>query len=267
MEITSRGLLSDFIFHEFEGEITDHGDCISVLTPTNLDYFFGNFLLFANPPQVGDCDDWISRFEEVFAKHSGVRHHTFQWLPTTAADPEALEEFRKAGFTIDETSVLAATKVQTDRKAPDGVTFREVETDAEWLAVVDAQTRDGFPQIPMDEYRRYKEVTFAQYRRMKAKGLGGWWGAFKGEELVADMGLFFGDNVGRFQSVETAPQHRRQGICTALVHHVSQQGFAKHPTATLILHAEAGEIAREIYRSVGYEEIETLQAAYRAPRT
>ena len=90
-------------------------------------------------------------------------------------------------------------------------------------------------------------------------------GAFKGAELVADLGLFFGEQVGRFQSVETAPEHRRQGICRAMVHHVSEHGFTKHPGTTLMLHADAHDVAREIYRSLGYEEIEVLQSAVRAP--
>ena len=265
MEITSKGLQSEFIFHGFEGVMTDHGDCSSVRTPKNPDYFFGNFLLYAGPPAVGDLSHWMARFDEIFAPFPEVRHHAFQWLPSSSPVPEALEEFKKAGFTIDETSVLATQSAHTDKPAPSGVEFRQIRTGAEWLAVIDAQVRDGFPQIPMDEYRRYKEKSFANYRRMADQGLGNWWGAFKGEELVADLGLFFGDGVGRFQSVETASEHRRQGICRAMVHHVSNYGLATHPGITLIMHADAHDVARGIYCSVGFKEIETLHAAVRPP--
>jgi len=265
MEITSKGLQSDFIFHGFGAVRTDHNDCSSVRTPNNSDYFFGNFLLFAGPPAVGDFVRWMVRFEAIFAPYPAVRHHTFQWLPSAAPDPSALEEFKQAGFTIDETSVLATQSVHTDKPAPDGVKFRKIVTDAEWLAVIDAQTRDGFPQIPMDEYRRYKEESFANYRRMSEQGLGDWWGAYKGDELVADLGLFFGDGVGRFQSVETSSTHRRQGICRAMVHHVSNHGLAEHPGITLVMHADAHDVARGIYCSVGFKEIETLHAVFRPP--
>ena len=265
MEITSKGLQSDFIFHGFGGVTTDHGDCISVRTPNNPDYFFGNFLLFAGPPAVGDLKHWIERFEAVFAPYPGVRHHTLQWLPSAVPDPAALEKFKQAGFTVDETSVLATQSVHTDKPAPEGVEFRKICTDAEWLAVIDAQTRDGFPQIPKEEYRRYKEVSFANYRRMAEQGLGDWWGAFKGEELVADLGLFFGEGVGRFQSVETASEHRRQGICRAMVDHVSNYGLAEHPGITLVMHADAHDVARGIYCSVGFKEIEVIHAVVRPP--
>lgn len=265
MEITSKGLQSEFIFHGFGGVITDHGDCISVRTPNNPDYFFGNFLLFPSPPNDGDFEHWIARFEEIFAPYPRVRHHTFQWLPSAAADPDALAEFKQAGFTIDETSVLATQTVHTNKPAPKDVVFRKISTDTEWLAVIDAQSRYGFPSIPADEFRRYKEESFANYRNMSEKGLGNWWGAFKGDELVADLGLFFGDGVGRFQSVETAPEHRKHGICRAMVDHVSNHGLKTHPGITLIIWADAHDVARDIYCSVGFKEIETLNAAVRAP--
>ncbi|OUS05693.1 hypothetical protein A9Q96_10860 [Rhodobacterales bacterium 52_120_T64] len=265
MKITSKGIQSDFIFHKFAGVTTDFGDCISVRTPKNPDYFSGNFLLFQRPPDLADFANWIEKFETVFAPYPAVRHHTFQWLPTTTPDPAVLEEFKHAGFTIDETSVLAARTVHDDKPAPEGVEFRQIRTDAEWLAVIDAQTRDGFPKIPMSEYRRYKEATFANYREMSEQGLGGWWGAFKGKVLVADLGLFFGEGVGRFQSVETSPEHRRQGICRAMVSHVSNQALAAHQGITLLMHADAHDVARGIYCSVGFVEIEVIHAAFRPP--
>ena len=225
--------------------------------------------MYAGPcvllPITNPFDKWMTRFTKVFAPYPAIRHHTFQWFPTSDIAPDALVEFKEAGFTFDETSVLSTTSVHTDKPTPEGVEFRKIKTDAEWLAVVDAQTRDGFPRIPDDEYRRYKEESFANYRRMSEQGLGDWWGAFKGIELVADMGLFFGKGVGRFQAVETAPAHRRKGICRAMVHHVSQHGFDTHPDVTLFLHADAHDVARGIYCSVGYKEIEALQSVFRAP--
>ena len=265
MEVSSKGLQSEFIFHNVDAVTTDLGDCLSVRTPDNTDYFFGNFLLYPAPPTHGDYDSWMARYGEAFGDYPAIRHHTFQWLPSEPADPAAITEFTDAGFTFDETSVLQATSVHTDKPAPEGVIFRFIQTDAEWQAVVDAQTRDGFPQIPTDEYRRYKEESFAKYRKMSEQGLGNWWGAFKGDELVADMGLFFGEGVGRFQAVGTAREHRRQGICRAMVNHVSQHGFDTHPGVTLFLWADAHDVARGIYCSVGYEEIEVLQSVFRPP--
>jgi len=265
MEITSQGLLSEFIFHDFAGVETDHGDCISVRTPANPDYFYGNFLIFPLAPQVGDFDRWRARFAEIFADTPAVRHVCFQWASGENASAEALAEFKAAGFNVGLESVLTAQSVRMDKAPTAGISFRPLRTDSEWLGAIDAQTDGGFPQIPKDEYRRYKEATFAQYRTMSEAGLGDWWGAFNGGEMVADLGLFFGRGIGRFQSVETREDHRRQGICRSLVHHVSKQAFAAHPGITLMIHADADEMPERIYKSLGYRQTERIESAFRPP--
>lgn len=145
------------------------------------------------------------------------------------------------------------------------LTFRPVKTDAEWQTVIEAQTADGFLSIPLDKYRKHSEDTFANYRAMSEAGLGHWWGAFKGSEMVADLGLFFGRGIGRFQSVETRAAHRWQGVCRSLVRHVSNHAFGAHPDITLMLHADAGEPAERIYKSLGYEQTERLGSAFCPP--
>lgn len=262
MEITSAGLLSEFIFHRVNAEISDLGDCIMVRTPSNPAYFYGNTLIFPNPPKSGDAARWIARFDTVFTDRD-VRHHTFQWPPGTDVP---LTEFSDAGFTVEQILVLTARAVHSEKPAPNGVDFRPIKSDQDWSAVVDAQTEQGFASIPMNEYRAFKEAAFASYRAMSDRGLGDWWGAFKGETLVADLGLFFGDGIGRFQSVETAPAHQRQGICRAFINHVSNVALSERPDITLMLQADAGEVAEGIYRSVGFEQVEVLQSVFRAPK-
>ncbi len=265
MQINSRGILSDFIFHDFAAKIYDLGDCVAVHTPSNPSYFHGNYLIFPTAPKKGDFGQWLSRFDQVFNQYPGVLHHCFEWETSAPANPQTIAEFQNAGFTFDTISVLAATSVHTEKPTPSGVNFRPIKTDFEWASVVDAQTSEGFPSIPMPAYRAYKEATFANYRAMSEAGSGAWWGAFKGAELVADLGLYFGRGIGRFQSVETLRAHRRQGICRALVHHVSNAAFAAHSGITLMLHADADEVARTIYESVGYAETEKLQSLFRPP--
>lgn len=265
MKITSAGLQSELIFHHFNGEVSDLGDCISIHTPRNPAYWDGNKLVFPEPPKLGDFPKWMARFDQEFADPK-VRHYSFQWLSDHKIDKPALAAFTDAGFRADDILVLTAQSVQTTKPAPDGIEYRQILTDAEWNAVIDAQTEQGFPDIPKDQYRVFKEATFADYRNMSEQGLGHWWGAFKGSELVADLGLFFGEGLGRFQSVETSPKHQRQGICRAFICHVSNWAFDKHPNVTLMLHADAGEIAEGIYRSVGYKVVEKLEGVVRPPQ-
>ena len=265
MEITSPGILSDMIFHRFAGEITNKGDIVKVYTESNPSYYYGNFLIFRDPPTADDLNEWIALFDREFAHDEGVKHHTFQWLSGKMADPAAIKAFTDQGFTYDHVSVLTAQQTHTDRSPPDGITYRKLQTDQEWSAATEMQVANGFPSIPSDEYLIYKEAQFATYREMSDAGLGGWFGAFQGDELVANLGLYFDDTIGRFQSVETAEAHRRRGICTALVQYVSQWGFRHRPGITLMIHADHDDVPSRLYQSLGYREVEVLESLFRPP--
>jgi len=191
MKITSAGLQSEFIFHHFNGEVSDLGDVVAIRTPRNPAYWDGNKLVFPEPPKLGDFAKWIARFDQEFTDPK-VRHYSFQWLPNQKIDKSALAAF---------------------------IGYRQILTDAEWDAVIDAQTEQGFPDIPKDQYRTFKEATFA-----------------------------------------------RQGICRAFICHVSNWAFNKHPGITLMLHADAGETAEGIYKSVGYKMVEELEGVVRPPQ-
>jgi len=54
MKVRSLGYRTDLIFPRFDGEIIDREGYLVIRTPTNPTYFWGNFLLFQNPPGAGD---------------------------------------------------------------------------------------------------------------------------------------------------------------------------------------------------------------------
>lgn len=264
MEITSPGILSECIFHRFAGEIKDKGAYTKVYTASNPSFYYGNFLIFPNPPKVREFEQWRALFKSEFAHDPDVRHQTFQWQ-NGKADDAVIKTITDQGFTHDYVSVLTATDTQTDRPAPDGVDFRKLETDEDWFAAVELQIATGFPSIPTSEYRIYKEAQFTNYRDMADAGLGGWFGAFKDGALVADLGLYFNDHLGRFQSVETAADFRRQGICTALVHFVSQCAFRHHPGVSLMIQADFDDAPSRLYQRLGYREVERLESVFLPP--
>lgn len=264
MEITSQGILSDCIFHRFAGQITDKGAYTKIYTASNPSYYYGNFLIFPEPPAAGQFSEWMTLFQQEFAKDAEVKHHTFEWQ-SGKADPAVIKEFTDQGFTYDNVSVLTATQTYTDREPPTNVTYRKLEDDVDWFLATQMQIAAGFPSIPAADYRIYKEAQFANYRAMSNAGLGGWFGAFKDNLLVANMGLFFDNNIGRFQSVETDELYRRQGICTALVQYVSQWGFAHRPGVTLMIHADHDDVPSRLYQSLGYREVEVLESVFRPP--
>lgn len=265
MEITSIGFLSETMFQRFDGVVRDHGDFVEVRTPKNHAYWFGNYLLLAEPPKVRDVSHWITCFDTCFEDAPEVRHKCLQWSGS-GQDADALRtEFERLGFRFGQAVVLAATETVLARPALEAVTFRKLSGDLDWQQALENQILCGNAGIPAGEYRAFKLKQMENFRRLQAEGKGAWYGAFKGRTLVADMGIFHRENISRFQSVGTHPDHRRQGICATLVHHVSNATQAQHTGNRMVIVADAGEPAERVYKSLGFAEIEQMQSAVLPP--
>jgi len=263
MEITSIGFLSETLFQRHNGIVRDLGDCIEVRTPDNYDFWFGNYLLLAAPPKVVDIPRWIARFGAAFADTPELRHKCLQW---SGEGCDTRAEFERRGWEFDQTSVLSATTSKALRPAPEGLEFREITGQSDWAKVLEHHvlTRpDGFAEAA---YRAFKTKRLAVFQALVEAGHGHWYGAFKGVDLVGDMGIFHRNNISRFQEVSTHPNHRRQGICAALVHYVSCAEQAARAGNQMVILADKGEPAERIYKRLGYAEIEQIQSVVLRPK-
>lgn len=72
------------------------------------------------------------------------------------------------------------------------------------------------------------------------------------------MGLFFDAEctIGRFQNVATVSVHRRKGVCTTLLDHVSENAFKEVGVKELVINTgdDENNPAKRVYQSVGYKE-------------
>jgi len=266
MEITSIGFLSETLFERYNGIVRDLGDCVEVRTPENYDFWFGNYLLLERPPAKAEIAGWIARFDTLFADVAEVKHKCLQWQDDGQNSHIMRAEFERLGWKFDQTSVLAATKSIPLRPVPEGLELREVSGGADWAKVLEHHvlTRpEGFAVTP---YRAFKTKRLENFQKLVSMGHGHWYGAFKGAELVADMGIFHREDISRFQEVSTHPAHRRQGICAALVHYVSCAEQAARPGNRMVILADRGEPAERIYKSLGYGEIEQMQSVVMRPK-
>ena len=265
MNITSIGFLSETLFQRYNGIVKNHGGFVEVRTPGNYDFWFGNYLLLPAPPKVEEIDGWCAKFDAIFDDAPKVRHKCLQW-PDDKRDTGALREaLERLGWNFDQTSVLSSTGSKAVRRTPRGVSFREVKGARDWRNVLAHQvlTRlDGFTE---PAYRAFKTKRIQEFQGLVSEGHGNWYGAFKDEELDADMGIFHRKGISRFQEVSTHPKHRRQGICAALVHYVSCAEQAVRPGAKMVILADRGEPAERIYKSLGYREIEQIQSVVLRP--
>ena len=135
--------------------------------------------------------------------------------------------------------MLSTNAVHPPPRINDGIAISPLESDAEWQAAFELELLCRDEGEDEAGYRTFIERKMAQYREMIAAGMGRWFGAFLNGKLVADLGLFVEDGIGRFQSVKTHPGYRRRGICGTMVHAIARRGLETMGAETLVMIADA----------------------------
>lgn len=255
MEINSLAFRTDLFFSRFEGIVLDRGDYLVIRTPSNPNFYWGNYLLFHNPPAPGDLQKWQSLFQQEIADLQPAHHMVFGW-DSPQGEAGEIQPFLDAGFALNEGVVLTTQQVHAPQKYNQEVVVRPLREDWEWAQALQNQVDCRAPQYDEEGYIAFKTPKMEGYRQMQRAGMGEWFGAFLGDRLAADLGLFCAGGVGRFQSVETAPEFRRMGICGALVHQAACYGLERMGAKTLVMVADEHYHAARIYESVGFRPAE-----------
>ena len=272
----SLGWRTDLIFARFDGQVTDRGSHLCVLSPANPTYWWGNFLLFQHAPGLGDLERWMALFdEEIASRQPASRHRAFGVdVPGRLALPT---EFAAAGFELNEATVLTLTRDQlraSPKPVPAGVEFQLLDLPRDSAAIVDKQVAADESSIEPAGYRVFAERQMQRYAAMQRAGLGHWLGLVATVDgrpvLAASCGLFRDaaspDRLGRFQYVATHPAWRRRGLCTALVHAACRHGFEAMDLRTLAMVADPTDVAIDVYESLGFRRGVSTWQFERAPR-
>jgi hypothetical protein len=256
MKIKSLGCRTDLIFPQFDGIIADRGDYLVVRSPLNPTFYWGNFLLFASPPQPGDLDTWRDLFAREIGRQPDTKHIAFAW-DSPEGEEGSFQPFVEAGFSLERNVVQVAEALQVPPRAASDVTVRPLRADAEFEEVLEQQVLSRDHEHEETGYRTFRTFMMERYRRMEQARLGHWYGAFLGNELVADLGIFHdGCGLGRYQSVETHPDFRNRGIAGRLVYEAGCQSVLEHGLHALVIIAEADSSPSRIYASVGFAPVE-----------
>ena len=109
---------------------------------------------------------------------------------------------------------------------------------------------------------------FETLRDIIRQGKGGWFGAFEGDLLVGDGGLFWGDSLARFKNIETRESHRRRGICGTFVENVCHLVTERVGEVTYVFEADNEEYeAGRVYESLGFRKTELVGSFCRYDRS
>lgn len=264
MQLRSLGFRTDLIFPTFDGRILDRGDYLVVQTPSNPTFYWGNFLVFQEPPVASDPVRWRRLFADEIGVPLQVSHEAFGW-DSPEGSVGFVEPFLEAGFSLVRGRVLRSSNLRPPALAAT-THVRRLETESEWNMALDLQVLCRDAGHDEAGYRTYRIHQIERYRAMVAAGWGHWYGAFQEGRLVADLGIFHLDGLGRFQSVETHPDFRRRGIAGTLVYEAGTMALAED-LSDLVIVADAGSPAEGLYGSVGFEPVEFQMGLERWPRT
>lgn len=266
VDIRGLGWRTDLALLEISGsEIDDRGDHLVVRTPRNPTFWWGNFLLLADPPtDAAEAAHWLATFEQEFPR---ARHRTFA-LDGATPTLDGAARFAALGLEAEVSTVMTASAVHPPPRPNDEATYRPLESDADWAQQVEL-TMAG-ETIGYD--RPFCEARTVAHRSLVDAGHGQWWGAFEDGRLLSSMGLFTASpGLARFQTVKTHPDARGRGLAGTLVHRVSRFGLDSSPDGlgahTLVMVADPDYLAIRVYRSVGFTDSESQLGVERKPDT
>ncbi len=260
MEISSLGFRTDLMVLGLGGsEIERHARHVVVRTPANPTFWWGNFVLFPDAVERAELAGRLELFAHAFPDAEHVAWG-IDSTDGTAGDEEALVE---AGFEVGRDTVLTATELRAPVRAVDA-NLRPLRGDADWHQALDLHVACS---DPADEAvtEEFLDGQVSAARTLTELGHATWYGAFDDGTLLSSLGIVSdGSGLARFQSVETHPDARRQGLASALVRHAGEIALGAG-ARKLVIVADPDYHAIGIYRSLGFVETETTVQLTRRP--
>jgi ribosomal protein S18 acetylase RimI-like enzyme len=255
MKIRSLGYRTDIALLELSGStVEDRGDHALVRSPQNPVHWWGNFLLVDGVPAPEEAAEWKHIFHQAFpdARYVAIG------IEADQAHASDLASFASLGLEIDEAIVLVATEIFDPPEPTKGLELRPLTSDGDWAQSIELRVRCEDRNLDPEMHREFVSLNASSNRRLTEAGHGVWFGAFVDGQLASQMGLVrVNDGLGRFQSVETDPDLRRQGLAKALLETTGQFGFTTLGAAQLVIVADPSYFAIDLYRSVGFKDAET----------
>ena len=206
MNLKSLGLRTDLIFDRFQGEVRDHGDFIAVRTPVHPEYLWGHRLILPSAPTNGDFDRWCALYDHTIGQ---MGFKVFTW-DDVSGYPGDIALFLDAGFKFQRHTVLTATTVITPPHLSDAFTIRPLSVAGDWDQYADVHYFED-PRFTPEELRAFTIGQRDEMRAMVDAGLGRRFGAFQGDRLLAELGIYWDGEIARFNTVATRVEARRQG--------------------------------------------------------
>ncbi len=259
MNVKSLALRTNLIFDNFSGEIIDRGKYLVIKTVTRPNYFWGNYLIMSEPPSEGDLTKWIGLYEKEIGPKD---ERGFIALTFDAIDGEqgVIQPFLDYGFSVQESTVLATENVHKSNKHNPKLIVRPLSSDDDWESYIDIHFQPDWEYSDDQSQKQFLKKEVKELQAMVDAGLGMRLGVELDGKLVGETGIYWDKQVGRFNNVGTHRDFRRQGVCSTLIYEASKIAFETKGLQTLVMEADLGSHAADIYESVGFKAQEKLIA-------
>jgi len=244
----SLGLRTDLILATFDGEVSTGDGFIAARTPGSPQFWWGNFVLFNEPPQVRTAERWEAIFDQEVGRVPGIGHRNLAWDGVDGSIGDAYW-FVEKGYRLTEDIYLSATKTTPAEHHRKDVTVRRLSSRQEWQTATRIQLA-SFDSSP--SFQAFVQQQMNRNQTLASAGHIRWFGTFYRDEMVATMGLFVKDGLGRCLAVATSPQHRRNGYCSTMVYEVCSYGFAEMGAEEIVIMTTPETAAARVYQSIGF---------------
>lgn len=254
------GTRSDLLVLPPESEVRRTGTFLRVATPGRPDYWYGNYLIVAHPPDGRELRDWLDVWKREFDGLPGLRRMIFSWeVPGSTPCWPCRDDARlPAEIEFEESSVLVLRQLVRPAVLRPDLSVRAAPPGSSEELAIEQMMAEELGQSRGNPFVLWKAGV---YRKLARAGLGHLWGAWRAGELLAAAGLFHRDGLGRFQDVVTRASVRRQGVCSTLLHGVLESTSRTRGLDPVIIVAETGSTADRVYSSVGFARESTQHAA------
>jgi ribosomal protein S18 acetylase RimI-like enzyme len=260
MDIVSLGFRTDLGVLTLGGSgIEHHERHVVVRTPSNPTYWWGNFVLFADPVATGDLARRLALFAAAFP-HAA---HVALGIDTVDGTVGDEDELARAGLDVSRDTVLTAASLHPPGRGV-AAKLRPLAGDDDWRQAL-ALRAACFADDGLDTSDEFLRAQLATSRALCEHGHASWFGAFENGVLYSALGIVDnGSGVVRFQMVETHPEARRRGLASALLVRAGTEALDAG-ARMLVIVADPGYHAIEIYRSLGFTDRETKVELTRRP--
>lgn len=260
--VGSLGFRTDLMLLTLQGATVTCRDGYRVIRmPDNPTFRWGNFLLLDRAVEAGGLAEWLAVFRNEFPD----AEHVALGLDTTDGVAPAPEELLAEGLVVEPSIVQTTDSTRLPARPDTRAEYRAMRDEQDWQAAVELKIANNERENP-EQYRVFASLKIAAMRRLQDQGNGVWFGAFIDGLMVSGLGLFTdGSGVARYQSVDTRPEYRRQGLAGTLVHSAAEHVRRHHGVHTLVIVADPDYHAATLYRSLGFTDTEAQLQLERAP--